>query len=72
MTRAQGLATARVGEKTCPPGVQKTTAARMGEKRCPVVLPGMGRARCPRPGKIKASPQGSEAGEQTEVVKHLL
>ena len=35
--------------------VQKTTAARMGEKRCPVVLPGMGRARCPTLGKIKAS-----------------
>ena len=36
-------------------GVQKTTAARMGEKRCPVVLPGMGRARYPTLGKIKAS-----------------
>ena len=36
-------------------GRQKTTAARMGEKRCPVVLLGMGRARCPTLGKIKAS-----------------
>ena len=36
------------GEKRCPP-------ARMGEKRCPVVLPGMGRARCPTLGKIKES-----------------
>ena len=43
------------GEKRCPPGVQKMTAARMGEKRCPVILPGMGRARCPTLGKIKAS-----------------
>ena len=55
MTRAQGLATAWVGEKRCPPGVQKMTTARMGEKSCPVVLPGMGRARCPTLGKIKAS-----------------
>ena len=46
---------AQVGEKRCPPGVQKMTAARMGEKRCLVVLPGMGRARCPTLGKIKAS-----------------
>ena len=55
-------------------GVQKTTAARIGEKRCPVVLPSMGRARCPTLGKIKASPQGSESEEQTQpqVVKHLL
>ena len=37
------------------PRVQKTTAARMGEKRCPVVLPSIGRARCPTLGKIKAS-----------------
>ena len=43
------------GEKRCPPWVKKTTAARMREKRCPVVLPGMGRARCPTLGKIKAS-----------------
>ena len=43
------------GEKRCPPGVQKTTATRMGEKRCPVVLPSIGRARCPTLGKIKAS-----------------
>ena len=49
-----GLATGRVGEKRCPPRVQKTTTARMGEKRFPVVLPSMGRARCPTLGKIKA------------------
>ena len=42
-------------EKRCPSGVQKMTSTRMGEKRCPVVLPGMGRARCPTLGKIKAS-----------------
>ena len=60
MTRAQGLATARVGEKRCPPGVQKTIVTQMGEKRCPVVLPGMGRARCPTLGKIKASGSNRE------------
>ena len=42
------------GEEVFPRG-SETTAAHMGEKRCPVVLPGMGRARCPTLGKIKAS-----------------
>ena len=43
------------GKQDAMPGVQKTTAVRIGEKRCPVVLPGMGRARCPTLGKIKSS-----------------
>ena len=43
------------GKQNAMTGVQKTTATQMGEKRCPVVLPGMGRARCPTLGKIKAS-----------------
>ena len=42
------------GEEVFPRG-SEDDAARMGEKRCPVVLPGMRRARCPTPGKIKAS-----------------
>ena len=40
------------GGEEVSPRVQKTTTTRMGEKRCPVVLPCMGRARCPTQGKI--------------------
>ena len=43
------------GGEEVSPRSSEDNAARMGEKRCPVVLPSMGRARCPTLGKIKAS-----------------